>query len=67
MQAVWFYLLYPVIYLIASLPFRALYVFSDVVYFLIRISGYRRETRFPVNLNRIFSDFAMTTTVTCVI
>lgn len=43
MQAVWFYLLYPFIYLIASLPFHALYAFSDVLYFLIRLTGYRRK------------------------
>ena len=43
MQAVWFYLLYPFLYLIACLPFRALYAFSDGLYFLIRLSGYRRK------------------------
>jgi Kdo2-lipid IVA lauroyltransferase/acyltransferase len=43
MQALWFYLVFPFIYLIALLPFRALYVVSDVFYFLIRLSGYRRK------------------------
>jgi Kdo2-lipid IVA lauroyltransferase/acyltransferase len=43
MSALSFYLLYPIIYLIASLPFRALYIFSDFLYLLIRLSGYRRE------------------------
>jgi Kdo2-lipid IVA lauroyltransferase/acyltransferase len=43
MQALSFYLLYPVIYVIASLPFRALYTLSDVLYYLLRLSGYRRE------------------------
>jgi Kdo2-lipid IVA lauroyltransferase/acyltransferase len=43
MQALSFYLLYPVIYVIASLPFRALYILSDVLYYLRRLSGYRRD------------------------
>ena len=43
MQALSFYLLYPIIYVIASLPFRVLYIFSDFLYYLIRLSGYRRE------------------------
>lgn len=43
MQALSFYLLYPFIYLIASLPFRALYAVSDFLYILLRLSGYRRK------------------------
>ena len=43
MQAVSFYLLYPFIFLIASLPFKALYFASDILYFLLRLSGYRRK------------------------
>lgn len=43
MQAVWFYLLFPFLYLIACLPFRGLYILSDGLYFLIRLSGYRRK------------------------
>jgi Kdo2-lipid IVA lauroyltransferase/acyltransferase len=43
MQAVSFYLLYPFIFLIASLPFKALYSASDILYFLLKFSGYRRK------------------------
>jgi KDO2-lipid IV(A) lauroyltransferase len=42
MQAVVFYLVYPVLYLIASLPFGALYRLSDFFFFLLKLSGYRR-------------------------
>jgi len=43
MQAVAFYLVYPFLYLIASLPFWALYKVSDILYYLFRLSGYRRN------------------------
>ena len=43
MQAVAFYLVYPFLYLIASLPFWALYKVSDFLYYLFLISGYRRN------------------------
>jgi KDO2-lipid IV(A) lauroyltransferase len=43
MQALLFYLLYPLIYLTASLPFRALYLVSDGLYALLKLSGYRRK------------------------
>lgn len=43
MAALSFYLLYPIIYLIASLPFRVLYLLSDFLYLVIRLSGYRRK------------------------
>ncbi|HYG19537.1 MAG TPA: lipid A biosynthesis acyltransferase, partial [Ohtaekwangia sp.] len=43
MQAISFYLLYPVIYLIACLPFSLLYGVSDILYYLLRLSGYRRK------------------------
>lgn len=43
MQALSFYLLYPIIYLVASLPFRGLYWLSDGLYHLLRLSGYRRK------------------------
>lgn len=43
MSALAFYLLYPLIYLIASLPFGLLYLFSDVLYYAFRLSGYRRK------------------------
>ncbi len=43
MQALAFYLVYPFIYLIATLPFRALYKLSDILYYLFWISGYRKK------------------------
>jgi KDO2-lipid IV(A) lauroyltransferase len=43
MQAVVFYLVYPILYLVASLPFGALYKLSDFLYFVLRLSGYRRS------------------------
>jgi KDO2-lipid IV(A) lauroyltransferase len=43
MQAFAFYIIYPLLYLIASLPFGALYILSDVLYYLLRLSGYRRK------------------------
>ncbi len=42
MQAFVFYLTYPLLYLIALLPFGALYKVSDVLYYLLRLSGYRK-------------------------
>jgi Kdo2-lipid IVA lauroyltransferase/acyltransferase len=41
-QAISFYLVYPFIYLIASLPFWMLYKVSDFFYFLLNLSGYRK-------------------------
>ena len=43
MQAFFFYLAYPFIYLIAILPFNALYKVSDFLYHILRITGYRKE------------------------
>ena len=43
MQALLFYLIYPVIFLIASLPFTLLYFLSDCCYYLVRLIGYRRK------------------------
>ena len=43
MQAVAFYLVYPIFYAIASLPFWALYKLSDLLYYLFLLSGYRRN------------------------
>ena len=43
MQGVVFYLVYPIIYLVACLPFRLLYGLSDFLYFLLKLTGYRRE------------------------
>jgi len=41
-QALSFYLVYPWIYLIASLPFKILYRISDFLYFVLWFSGYRK-------------------------
>jgi Kdo2-lipid IVA lauroyltransferase/acyltransferase len=43
MQAVSFYLTYPFILLIAHLPFGVLYAISDGLYYLLKLSGYRRK------------------------
>src|SRR5882762_3839199 len=43
MQALTFYLVYPFLYLIASLPFRALYKLSDLLYYFFWLSGYRKK------------------------
>src|SRR5580765_7027031 len=43
MQAVTFYLVYPFLYLIASLPFWALYKLSDLLYYFFWFSGYRKK------------------------
>ncbi len=42
MQAISFYLAYPFIYMIACLPFWALYKVSDFLYFFVNLSGYRK-------------------------
>lgn len=43
MKAALYYCLYPFIYLIAMLPFRMLYVLSDGLHYVLRISGYRKK------------------------
>lgn len=43
MDALSFYLVYPIVYLIASLPFRGLYIFSNIFYYLLKVTGYRRK------------------------
>ncbi len=54
MQAVVFYLTLPFIYLVSILPFRMLYLLSDVVFFLMyRVLGYRKKVVFE-NLRRSF-------------
>src|SRR5882724_5452134 len=55
MQVVVFYLVYPILYLIASLPFRGLYILSDIFYFLFWISGYRKKVVFE-NLRNSFPE-----------
>ncbi|HEU5289323.1 MAG TPA: lysophospholipid acyltransferase family protein [Cyclobacteriaceae bacterium] len=53
MQAIFFYIAYPFIYLIAVLPFPALYKLSDILYYLLRLSGYRKEVVYK-NLRNSF-------------
>ena len=55
MQAISFYILYPVIYLIASLPFGALYKASDILYYFLRLTGYRQKVVLE-NLRNSFPD-----------
>jgi Kdo2-lipid IVA lauroyltransferase/acyltransferase len=43
MRALIFYLLYPFLFLIASLPFRALYLASDLFFYLFYLTGYRKK------------------------
>ncbi len=53
MQAIVFYLVYPIIYLIASLPFWALYKVSDFLFLIIWTFGYRKQVVFN-NLKNSF-------------
>jgi KDO2-lipid IV(A) lauroyltransferase len=55
MQAIAFYVTYPFIYLIAILPFAALYKLSNILYYLLRLSGYRKEVVYK-NLRNSFPD-----------
>jgi KDO2-lipid IV(A) lauroyltransferase len=55
MQAFFFYIAYPFIYLVAVLPFSTLYKFSDVLYYLLRLSGYRKGVVYK-NLRNSFPD-----------
>ncbi|MEI7803590.1 MAG: lipid A biosynthesis acyltransferase, partial [Bacteroidota bacterium] len=43
MQAFWFYLAYPFLYLISLLPFWMLYGLSDFFYVVLKLSGYRKK------------------------
>ena len=43
MQAFWFYLAYPFLYLISLLPFWMLYGLSDIFYVVLKLSGYRKK------------------------
>jgi Kdo2-lipid IVA lauroyltransferase/acyltransferase len=43
MQAVVFYCVYPLIFLVASLPFKALYFLSDILCAILKLTGYRRK------------------------
>ena len=55
MQAVFFYITYPFVYLVAALPFSALYKLSDILYYLLRLSGYRKDVVYK-NLRNSFPD-----------
>ncbi len=68
MQAFWFYLSFPFIYLISLLPFWLLYGFSDLLYLTLRLSGYRKKVvldnlrnSFPqknrAEINKIYKDY----------
>ena len=43
MQALVYFLVYPFIILVGSLPFSALYRLSDFLFFIIKLTGYRRK------------------------
>ncbi len=55
MQAVSYYLAYPFIYLLASLPFPVLYVVSDGLAVLMRLVGYRKAV-IETNLRKSFPE-----------
>jgi KDO2-lipid IV(A) lauroyltransferase len=55
MQALSFYLTYPFVYLLASLPFPWLYRVSDFLFYLLWISGYRKKV-VNENLTNSFPD-----------
>ena len=55
MNALVFYLVYPFIYLVALLPFNALYNVSNVLYHLLKLSGYRKGVILE-NLTNSFPD-----------
>ncbi len=55
MQALVFYLVYPLIYLVAILPFGVLYKVSDFFYYLLRMTGYRKKVILQ-NLRNSFPD-----------
>lgn len=55
MRALFFYLTYPFIYAIASLPFSVLYKVSDLLYHVVRLTGYRKEV-ILTNLRKSFPE-----------
>ncbi len=55
MKALAFYLAYPFIYLITSLPFGIMYTLSDGLYYLLRWTGYRHEV-IRMNLQNSFPE-----------
>lgn len=45
MQLLAYVLIYPLLWCVSMLPFRALYIFSDIIcFFVYRVFGYRRQT-----------------------
>src|SRR6478735_1411610 len=55
MQGFLFYITYPFIYLVAVLPFGAIYKLSDLLFHLLWLSGYRKEVVFK-NLRNSFPE-----------
>jgi KDO2-lipid IV(A) lauroyltransferase len=56
MDAVIYYLTLPFLYLVSYLPFRVLYLFSDLIYLLVyKVFGYRKEV-VTTNLERSFPE-----------
>ncbi|MDX1272535.1 lysophospholipid acyltransferase family protein [Bizionia paragorgiae] len=56
MQFLLYIIIYPFIWLISSLPFKLLYAFSDVLYFLVyKVFGYRKKV-VKENLNLVFPE-----------
>jgi Kdo2-lipid IVA lauroyltransferase/acyltransferase len=55
MQGFIFYLTYPLIYVITLLPFKILYLFSDVLYYLLQLTGYRKKVVLE-NLRKSFPE-----------
>lgn len=56
MQLIAYIITYPILWLISILPFRLLYAFSDVVYFIMfKLIGYRKAT-VKENLRLVFPD-----------
>jgi len=55
MKALVFYIVYPFMYLVASLPFGILYKLSDALYHLLKLSGYRKKVVLE-NLKNSFPD-----------
>lgn len=56
MEAIGFYIILPLIYLISFLPFRVLYLISDILYFLLyHIIGYRKKV-ILTNLKKSFPE-----------
>jgi KDO2-lipid IV(A) lauroyltransferase len=55
MQAIFFYLTYPFVFILASFPFWLLYRVSDLLYHILTFSGYRSEVVLT-NLRNSFPD-----------